>query len=231
MEIENIKALCPNCCGLRNCTVHGKITTSWADLEYPIYGWYYHHLLQCNGCEQVFYHLNEHFSEHTTHIERNGHWEEVPIDMITTFPAIESFSAPEWIAKIQSVDEQLFQILNEMYVSFAKGHYILSSIGLRTIFDRTTEILKIHPGFTLEEKVSALKNDGYIGETEAKVLSSVIDAGNAAAHRGWSPKKSEFNELLDVIEKFVERTVLSKKSLEHITAQLPARQKRPKRIK
>lgn len=219
------------CGGLRNCTVHGQLTTSWSHDEYPIYGYHHHHLLQCNGCDAVFYHHNEHFSEHTTHEFINGEWKEIPIDMITTFPPMESSFHPIWISKIESVDPQLFQLLTEMYASFEKEHFILASIGLRTVFDRTTEILKIHPGLKLEEKVAALKAEGYVGDTEASVLSSVIDAGNAAAHRGWSPKKIEFMELLDVIEKFVERTILSKKTLEHITQQIPRRPPRPKKLK
>ncbi len=229
--METIKALCPNCGGIRNCAVHGHVKSNWSDDEHQIYGIDYHHLLQCNGCDKIFYHHNEHFSEHTTHEFRNGEWVEVPIDLITTFPAIESSSVPAWVPKIESVDGQLFQIFNEMYASYEKGNFILASIGLRTIFDRTTEILNIHPGLSLDGKVSALKADGYVGDTEASVLSSVIDAGNAAAHRGWSPKKSEFSELLGVIEKFVERTVLSKKSLQHITERIPPKHPRPKKSK
>ena len=51
MKKEILKALCPTCGGLRNCTVHGKLTTSWEDSQYPVYGYHYHHLLQCNGCD------------------------------------------------------------------------------------------------------------------------------------------------------------------------------------
>jgi len=231
MEKTIIKVLCPTCRGLRNSTVHGYFKVEWSDDEYPIYGIHHHHLVQCNGCETVFYHHNEHFSEHTTHTWRKGEWIEEPIDMINTFPAIEPFESPEWIAKLASVDDLLFQIFNEMYFAYAKDHFILSAIGLRTIFDRTTEILNIHPGLSLDAKVDALKKDGFIGETEASVLSTVINAGNSAAHRGWSPKKSEFIELLDVIEKFVERTVLGKRSLDHISQQLPPRQQRPNQQK
>lgn len=228
MKKEILKALCPTCGGLRNCTVHGKLTTSWEDSQYPVYGYHYHHLLQCNGCDTVFYHHNEHFSEHTTHEYRDGEFVETPIDMITTYPAAETFQAPIWLSKLESVDRQLFQIFNKMYSSYTSDHFILSSIGLRTIFDRTAELLQIHPGLPLGEKVEKLKQDGVIGDTEACVISSVIDAGNAAAHRSWSPNKSEFEQMLEAIESFVQRTILGKKSLEHITKQLPPRVTRPK---
>lgn len=228
MEKETIKALCPNCGGLRNSTVHGYVQTKWEDPIYPMYAYYHHHLLQCNGCDVVFYQLNENFSEHTTYEEVNGESIAVPIDMITTYPALETSRYPDWLPRIEGVDSQLFQIFNEMYTSYKNNNFILSSIGLRTIFDRTTEFLNIHPGFALGDKVKKLQSEGYIGDTEARVLSSVIDAGNAAAHRSWSPKKAEFEQLLEVIEGFVQRAVLGKKSLEHITQNLPPRPKKPK---
>ncbi|MDP9768035.1 UNVERIFIED_ORG: hypothetical protein J2S99_001401 [Atlantibacter hermannii] len=230
MEKLIIKASCPNCAGLRNCTVHGELRTHWDDPEFQIYGSLQHHLLQCNGCETVFYQINENFSEHTTHKYINGEWADVPIDMVTTYPPVESSKIPIWISKLESVDGQLFHIFNEIYFSYSADNFTLASIGLRTIFDRTTEILQIHPGLRLNEKVEKLKSEGFIGDTESKVLSSVIDAGSAAAHRSWSPKKVEFEQLLEVIESFVQRTVLGKKSLAHITEKIPERVRRPKKI-
>ncbi|EPH9713281.1 DUF4145 domain-containing protein, partial [Enterobacter kobei] len=70
---------------------------------------------------------------------------------------------------------------------------------------------------------------GFIGDTEASILSTVVDAGNAAAHRGWSPIKSEFDELLNSIEQFVQRTILSVKTTTHIVERIPPRVKRPKK--
>ncbi|HDW3265141.1 TPA: DUF4145 domain-containing protein, partial [Enterobacter ludwigii] len=131
--------------------------------------------------------------------------------------------------KLESVDFQLFQIFIEMYSAYKSGHLILASIGLRTIFDRTTEILQIHPGLYLDEKIKQLKDEGFIGDTEASILSTVVDAGNAAAHRGWSPTNREFDELLNSIEQFVQRTVLSVKTTTHIVERIPPRVKRPKK--
>ncbi|HHT1037654.1 TPA: DUF4145 domain-containing protein [Enterobacter hormaechei] len=228
-EVTMIKGLCPTCGGQRNCTVHGHLLVAWEDDVHPVYGTYDHHLLQCNGCSTVFYHLNEHFSEHTTHDYINGEFKETPIDMITTYPAFDHIPTPSWVPKLESVDFQLFQIFNEMYSAYKSGHLILASIGLRTIFDRTTEILQIHPGLYLDEKIKQLKDEGFIGDTEANILSTVVDAGNAAAHRGWSPMKREFDELLNSIEQFVQRTVLSVKTTTHIVERIPPRVKRPKK--
>jgi len=209
--------------------VHGHLYVAWEDDVHPIYGSYDHHLLQCNGCSTVFYHLNEHFSEHTSHDYKDGELVETPIDMITTYPVFDCIPTPSWIPKLESVDYQLFQIFNEMYAAYKSDHLILASIGLRTIFDRTTEILQIHPSLHLDEKIKQLKTEGFIGETEASILSTVVDAGSAAAHRGWSPMKREFEQLLNSTEHFVQRTVLSIKSTTHIVEKIPSRVKRPKK--
>lgn len=225
--MEIIKALCPTCSGQRNCAVHGALRITWDDPVHPLYGSFQHHLLQCNGCETVFYQQIEHFSEHTTHEYIGGEYVEIPIDIITTFPPTQTFSVPPWVNKLEPVDAQLYLIFTEMYSTYVSNHFILSAIGLRTIFDRTTELLQIHPGLSLNEKVEKLKIEGFIGDTESVILKQVIDAGNAAAHRSWSPKKAEFEQLLEVIENFVLRTVLGNRSLDHITKNLPERVKRP----
>ena len=100
-------------------------------------------------------------------------------------------------------------------------------MGLRTALDRTTAVLKIDPGLTLEKKVEGLRISGFVGDTEANVLATVANAGNAAAHRGWSPDETEFRKLLEALEQFIKRTVISGKSVLEIAARIPARHPRP----
>lgn len=224
---NKIKALCPNCGGLRNCAIHGEVATSWEDPQCCISGSHHHRLLQCSGCDSIFYHLNENFSEHTIQEQIDGEFREVPIDMVTTYPSYEENLLPSWMSKLESADAQLFQIFNEVYFTSYHDHLILSSIGLRTIFDRTSELLKIHPGLSLNAKIAKLKDEGFIGDTESKILSTIVDAGSAAAHRGWIPGRIEFKQMLRAIENFVQRTVLTERSLAHIKQKIPPFVKKP----
>ncbi|QCB99951.1 DUF4145 domain-containing protein [Cupriavidus necator H16] len=149
---------------------------------------------------------------------------------VTTFPTPQRVSRrPEWLAKIEQIDAHLSQILHQTYIALEADAFILASVGLRTAFDRTTEILKLDPGHTLEQKVALLKDKGYIGETEAAILSVVTDAGNAAAHRGWSPGAAEFRVLLIALEQFIERTVIQGTTALGIAQHIPPRHPRPKR--
>ncbi|KVG89825.1 hypothetical protein WS81_20705 [Burkholderia sp. MSMB2040] len=147
---------------------------------------------------------------------------------VTTYPMPDkSNDRPDWIWDLSSIDPQLATILTQTYDAKSTGALILAAVGLRTALDRATEFLKIDPGLSLEKKVDVLKSNGFIGETEAIVLATVANAGNAAAHRGWSPNEPEFRELLTALEQFVARTVVSGKSVYEIAKRIPPRHPRP----
>ncbi|EEQ4411315.1 DUF4145 domain-containing protein [Escherichia coli] len=147
---------------------------------------------------------------------------------ISTYPTQEQEEIrPTWFGEILNKDRQLYVIMNEMYIAFQNKSFILAAIGLRTIFDRTVEVLNIHPGYTLGQKVDILKEEGFIGETERSQLKIVTEAGNSAAHRTWAPNETEFKSLLVIIENFVMRTILKNEDIFKITEKLPAKYPRP----
>jgi hypothetical protein len=232
--IETFKAHCPRCDGDRTCFIRGAFEQSWTWEEGP----HYHHgqndykIAQCCGCEEVFFHKRSWDSEEWDVDYDPVTREEVLVNPITiiTFPTPEQKSAkPDWVWDISKIDPQLLQILDEMYQAYERGSLILASVGLRTAFDRTTEVLKIDPELTLKEKVTLLLDEGYIGETESKTLGVVTDAGSAAAHRAWAPTHSEFHTLLTTLEHFIQRTVVSGKSALDIADNIPKRpKKKPK---
>jgi hypothetical protein len=77
--------------------------------------------------------------------------------------------------------------------------------------------------------VQRLKELGFVGETEAADLAVVTNAGSAAAHRGWRPEPEEFERLLSTLERFLERTIVNRKSVAGIA--IPSAHPRPKRSK
>jgi len=120
---------------------------------------------------------------------------------------------PQWVDDIADIDHQPYLILNEMLQIYYNKYYILASIGLRTAFYHTSEVLSILPILPLGNKVEKLTEDGFIGETEKSQLFIVTEAGRAAAHRAWSPNKSEFKLLLTITEDFIRRSILRDKSI------------------
>ena len=231
---SKMKAHCPRCDGERNCDIHGLFDQSWSEGSgyHSIDGHIEHRILQCRGCETVFY-----WSKSTNSEEYDHHHDPVTgEEEVFHYPTYETFPAapdkknprPDWTWTLNKVDATLAQIMDEVYRASDQQAFILASIGLRTAFDRTTELLAIDPAISMEEKVRALLTGGWIGETEAKTLGIVAEAGNAAAHRAWSPDAEEFKDLLHTLEQFLERALLSGKRALAIANRIPAKQRRKK---
>ncbi|ELI8287798.1 DUF4145 domain-containing protein [Yersinia enterocolitica] len=235
MSAEEIyKAHCPTCDGERKCLVHGKTEKhqEYDDGVNYMSAHTKHKLMECLGCETVFYHKISTDSEDVHYdYDHEGNTIQIPVETIATYPTPEQSDVrPEWLWDLISIDKQLFTIMDETYSAYEKKSYILASIGLRTIFDRTTEVLKIHAALSMIEKVNELKNDGLIGDIEKSQLLIVTDVGNAAAHRAWSPKKAEFKSLLTIIEDFTRRMILKDNNVNKIAEAIPKKQKRPEKL-
>ncbi|MBJ9696942.1 DUF4145 domain-containing protein [Burkholderia cenocepacia] len=229
--MDIFKAHCPRCDGERNCSVHGGFDEPWecSDGRNTVNGQIDHRLLKCLGCESVFYWRSSWDSEDWDfRLGADGQQQLFHPVTVTTYPTPEKRgSRPDWIWNLSSIDPQLAKILTQTYDAQDAGALILASIGLRTALDRATEFLKFDPGLSLEKKVQGLKDSGFVGETEANVLATLANAGNAAAHRGWAPDETEFHRLLEALEQFITRTVISGKTVLEIAGRIPARHPRP----
>jgi len=231
---EAFRAHCPRCDGERKCIIHGEFDQPWSvdDGRNHMEGQIDHKLVQCAGCETVFYYRSSWDDQ-----DWDGNYHPVTGETIITYPrTVETYPIPEkksqkpdWVWGIAQKDPQLFIILQEVYQAYEARSFILAAVGLRTAFDLTTTYLKIDPGHTLEQKVKELRENGFIGETEAMTLQTVTEAGNAAAHRGWSPDQETFQILLTTLEHFVHRVVVSGKAALSLNANIPARQPKPKK--
>ncbi|MDE1910738.1 MAG: DUF4145 domain-containing protein [Pseudomonas sp.] len=232
--IETFRAHCPRCDGERKCIIHGQFDQPWSVEDGRNYmdGQIDRKLLQCAGCETVFYHQSSWNSE-----EWDNDYHPVTGETIISHPrTIETYPAPEkksqkpdWIWDIAKADPPLHAILYEVYQAYEAGSFILASVGLRTAFDRTTEILKINSHLSFEDKVVELTKEGYIGETEANTLSVVTNAGNAAAHRGWAPDRKTFEILIATLEQYIYRVVVTGKAALDLSGNIPARPPRAKK--
>lgn len=231
---KNVQAHCPTCDGARACSSFGHVLGDWSFSDpdgNSMWGEDEHFLLQCKGCETVFYLLE------SWNIDDLDHWVDVNGETQThinrrkvTYPKPESKIKPNWVGEIWKVDAQLFKILEEVYMVVENHAYILAAFGLRTALDRCTEVLKIDPAKTFDEKLKELLTGGWIGDTEYSVLGVVTDAGNAAAHRGWSPEQAEMEQLVMAMEAFLHRTFIVGQNALGIKANIPPKPKRKKAI-
>jgi hypothetical protein len=193
-----------------------------------MYGRNTHYLLQCRGCEQVFYYQESTNSEDMDyqHDRPDGGWTSTYNITKTVYPKPESTSKPLWVTAISNVDASLSEILHEVYTAKDQECYMLTAIGIRTAIDRATEILGIEPAKTFVEKLKDLKLGGWIGDTEYDILEVITEAGHAAAHRGWTPDITMVGKLLAAFELFLQRAILVGKDAMLIRHNLPPKPKR-----
>ncbi|GGC04198.1 hypothetical protein GCM10011363_21110 [Marivita lacus] len=223
-----ISAYCPKCGDMRRAFVHGKREIEWHDDHLPIHGSETGYLLECCGCQELYFRKDSFFSE-AGHFSYNPitHQEEYdPAIEVTYFPSIKKRPKPAALSKMQIQDRILDSILDELYVSLDNNLNLLAAIGIRTAFDRATELMGIDPNLRFNEKLSKLQDEGFIGETEKDILSSLIDAGNAAAHRGWKPSNDDLHLMLDIFEPFLERNLLTRHAFKSLHGKVPKRSKK-----
>jgi len=230
---SEVEAHCPKCDGVRFCQMHGAIYQSWLYEDRQgnsANGGVNHSLLRCKGCETVFYETSSWNSEDIDQWYDNMGQEQAehPKEKVT-YPKPESKTKPVWFDAIYKIDGQLHEILKEMYIAHDNDLPILTAIGLRTALDRATEVLGIDPAITFGEKLDALENGGWIGESEKLILGVVTDAGGAAAHRGWEPSNDEVGQLISVIELFLQKAFIVGQKALAIKENIPAKPMRQKK--
>jgi hypothetical protein len=231
-KLKPVKAHCPTCDGERTCDVHGHVYVPWYYEDRDgnsMSGGVDHSLLQCRGCETVFY-LDDSWNDNDLDhwYDRNGDTQGAAVRTKVTYPKPESKTKPLWLDAMHKVDTQLHSILNEMYVAYDNQAYILTAVGLRTALDRGTEVLGIDPAKTFDQKLAELQAGGWIGATEHDILGVITDAGSAAAHRGWSPDPHEVAQLLNAMEVFLQRAFIVGKKALGIKASIPPKPPRKK---
>jgi hypothetical protein len=220
---ETIKAHCPNCGADRNADIRGKHVLHRSDEETSSADTCL--ILQCRGCEALFFRRDYWFSEwetivqnpYTGELEREGGTE------TTYWPAPVQRKPPEWLNEITLHDKTLANILSEMYAALNNDLRILAAIGARTAFDRTSELLSVDPSATFNAKLDALVSLGKVSSSERESLEILVDAGSAAAHRAWVPKPAEIETMMVILEALLHRTFILGDGLQRLQAAVPPR--------
>jgi len=186
-------------------------------------------VLECRGCGEHYFKSSSSNSEdiHYYHDEDGNECSEY-VETIQYWPPAAKRRKPDWVSEIGFEDRVLGSLFSDVYTALSNNLGVLSAIGMRTVFDRASELLGIDPEVSFQKKLSDLKNGGHITEKEVKTLHALIDAGSAAAHRGWQPKPKQLDNMMTILEAFLHRAFL----LEEIGAELDQGvPKRPKRKK
>jgi hypothetical protein len=128
---------------------------------------------------------------------------------------------------VEAIPDDQAAVLKEVYVAIEHRLLTLASIGLRTVIDMLC-LEQVGDIGSFRAKLKALLDAGTISLSQEATLLAVIDAGNASAHRGFTPDADDIAKVLDVVEHLLSAVYLHPKDAVELARKTPAR---PPRVK
>jgi hypothetical protein len=114
------------------------------------------------------------------------------------------------------------ELLNEIYVALHSDSMRLALMGTRTLVDMLM-LQEVADVGSFATKLKALRDKGVVSEKNREVLSVALDAGSAAAHRGYKPSRDEIEAVLDIVENVLQAAHHLSQVAEELRKKIPPR--------
>jgi hypothetical protein len=163
-------------------------------------------LFQCCGCLEMVLRRTYHFSE------------DDGFD-IRYFPPRVSRHLPPWAYELPY---NIKSVLEEVYRSLDADNRRLPLMGARAILD-IVMVEKIGDIGGFGQKLEALEDRGFVSSKNREVLNAALDAGSAAAHRGYFAKSVDVNTVMDIVENLLQAVYVLQEAAEQLKKSTPAR--------
>jgi Domain of unknown function (DUF4145) len=231
-----IRGHCPRCGPDRNAEVVGEHVSPSQDEEF--WGETKYRILVCRGCDSVYFQVEALWLEpdYLIHDPETV----LPTRRMRHFPSPITRDLPNWAQTFESEKllaelgigdtGQLWLLFDDIYDCLNANLTIPAAIAIRTTFDKATEFLAIDTNLSFDKKLNALFDLGKISEDEREILQILVDAGSAAAHRGWRPSATNLDTLIDLIENFLYRTFVLTEAARELKGSVPPRPKRSTKL-
>ena len=210
-----VKGHCPRCGPDRKAFVRGRHSVAWAEDDGTAAkdtGM----ILECCGCETVYFRRDFWFSEWGDPMMYGG-------TQTTYWPSPVQRDQPKWLV---SIERKLRELLGEMYLALDHDLRVLAAIAARTVIDSASELLGVDTAARFGDKLKDLQDRGKISADERGVLQVLVEAGNAAAHRGWRPQVDELSTMIDVVESFLHRSFVVGGGIKKLRKSVPSKPER-----
>lgn len=170
----------------------------------------YFQVLECRGCGKHYFKSNSSNSEdyHDYYDPEQDFEVREHLETVNYWPPAAKRKQPPWADEIRMQDRILGSLFDDVYTALSNNLGVLAAIGMRTVFDRASEKLGINSNEPFQAKLTELKDGDHITEKEKGVLGALIDAGSAAAHRGWQPQPKQLDSMMTILEAFLHRAFL-----------------------
>jgi hypothetical protein len=210
---EVTKSHCNTCARTNNHTVlavknsHG----STYDEGYGDIGWTNsYELLECGGCESISM-RHTYFFEPTEEME------------VTIYPPPTSRRPPAWQVNLPSDVQEL---LREVYSALAAESRSLAMMGARALVDMVL-LKNVGDLGSFAEKLAAAEKAGLIGRKNRDILDTALDAGSAAAHRGYRASSFDVAAVMDIVENLLQAIYHLGSLADELKKNTPSRSRKP----
>jgi Domain of unknown function (DUF4145) len=143
-------------------------------------------MFECRGCKSVVLRCTWIYSEYD-------------IKEARYFPPPVARLKPKWFGELPS---DLQELLSEIYRSLDADTRALPMMGARAVLDRVI-VDTIGDAGSFEQKLKRLEEERHISTKGREILDAALDAGSAAAHRGYAPTVDYVHSVMDIVENLV----------------------------
>ncbi|WP_370630409.1 DUF4145 domain-containing protein [Methylococcus sp. Mc7] len=110
----------------------------------------------------------------------------------------------------------------EIYTALHAESFSLTMMGLRALLD-TYMVKKVGDSGTFKDKLEKLVSLGFLSAAQVLQIEPALEAGHAAAHRGFNPPPETVTFVLDVVELLLHQDLLGAQA-STINASIPRRE-------
>ncbi len=181
----------------------GNLYTVWEETT--------NQMFECRGCKSIVLRRTSKFSEYDTNDVRY-------------FPPPAARLKPHWFNELPS---DLQWLLSEIYRSLDADTRALPMMGARAVLDRVI-VDTIGDVGSFEQKMEKLEAGRHISAKGREILDAALDAGNAAAHRGYAPTVKQVHSVMDIVENLVHSTYVLERVAKEVKTDTPPRPSKKK---
>ena len=190
---------------------------------------YRYEMIKCLGCDAISFRRVETIPDFfDADVE--------DVENVDYYPPRVARRSPEWLSDYagwnltggEDIPATIIDILKEIYEAVHNNSKHLVAMGVRAVIEAIMVDKVVDQG-TFGKNLDALKKADYLSVRQEMVLSTILEAGHAAIHRGWQPTDDQISTLLDITESLIESIYVHELRAERLEKVIPKRPK-PKKL-
>jgi len=202
--------------------LHAEVAESWEDVgeQGRIGGGGTYSTLQCRGCGSITFLSETWFSED---VDPEDGTYDITIQQWPPKPKY-GRPRPSWMWGLSlSVHLEVANFLTEIYTALDNENLRLCALGIRALVEQIM-IGQVGEQGSLGKNIDAFFAAGHVASRDqGHFRSTLIGLGDAAMHRGYTPKVQDIHTLLDMTESLIASIFVHPERAENVRARIPPR--------